>query len=74
MDRAGIDAAEAARRSTGAGFAVYVPAAQAERVVETAQKHALDAWTAGRVESGSREVVIEPLAVRYGDDSLVLRT
>jgi phosphoribosylformylglycinamidine cyclo-ligase len=74
MERAEIDAAEAyATFNMGAGFAVYVPSAQAERVVETARSHGLQAWVAGRVESGTREVMIEPLGVRYGGDALNVR-
>jgi phosphoribosylformylglycinamidine cyclo-ligase len=74
MERAGIDAAEAyATFNMGAGFAVYAPAAQAERVVETARSHGLQAWIAGRIEAGAREVTIEPLGVRYGGDALNVR-
>jgi phosphoribosylformylglycinamidine cyclo-ligase len=74
IERAGIDAAEAyATFNMGAGFAVYVPAAQAPRVVDVARACALEAWVAGRVESGPREVVIEPLGLRYGDETLAVR-
>jgi phosphoribosylformylglycinamidine cyclo-ligase len=74
VERAGIDVTEAyATFNMGAGFAIYVPAAQAERVVSTARSHGLDAWTAGRVEPGPREVVIEPLGIRYGDETLAVR-
>src|SRR5262249_30182511 len=73
-ERAGIDAAEAyATFNMGAGFAVYVPAAQADRVVDAARSQALHAWIAGRVEAGPREVVIDPLGVRYGDETLSVR-
>jgi phosphoribosylformylglycinamidine cyclo-ligase len=57
----------------GAGFAIYVPAADAARVVEIAAAQGLAAWDAGRVEAGAREVVIEPLGVRYAGDTLALR-
>jgi phosphoribosylformylglycinamidine cyclo-ligase len=74
VEHAGIDAAEAyATFNMGAGFAVYVPEAQAERAVETARSLALHASIAGRVESGPREIVIEPLGVRYGGETLGVR-
>jgi phosphoribosylformylglycinamidine cyclo-ligase len=75
MERASIEAAEAyATFNMGAGFAVYVPAADAPRVVEIARSHGLAAWNAGRVEPGPREVVIEPLGIRYAGDTLALRS
>lgn len=75
VEQAGLDVAEAyATFNMGAGFAVYVPAADARRVIDVAGAHGISAWSAGRVESGSREVVIEPLGVRYGGDALSLRS
>lgn len=74
MDRGNLGATEAyATFNMGAGFAVYVPAAQAPRVVDIANQQNLTAWTAGTVEAGPREVVIEPLGVRYAGDTLALR-
>ena len=73
--QAGLASAEAyATFNMGAGFAVYVPAADAPRVVDVAERYGLRAWVAGRVEAGPREVVIEPLGVRYTGDALALRT
>jgi len=75
LEQAGLDAAEAyATFNMGAGFAIYVPAPQAPRVVEIAAAHGLAAWNAGRVEAGPREVVIEPLGIRYAGDTLALRS
>ena len=75
LDRGELAPAEAyATFNMGAGFAVYVSAAQASTVVEIATRHHLGAWNAGVVEAGPREVVIEPLAVRYAGDTLALRS
>jgi len=57
----------------GAGFALYVAADQAPRVVEIAQAQGIDAMVAGRVEDGPKQVVIEPLGVTYGAEELQLR-
>ncbi|MGH7893301.1 MAG: AIR synthase-related protein [Candidatus Binatia bacterium] len=75
VGRAGIDATEAyGTFNMGAGFAVYVPEAAAPRVVEIARGRGIDAWVAGHVEAGPREVVIEPLGVRYAGDALSVRS
>lgn len=73
-ERAGIEPAEAyATFNMGAGFAVYVPSEQANRVVDVARAHHIVAWVAGHVEAGAREVVIEPIGARYGGETLGVR-
>ena len=57
----------------GAGFALFVAAADAERTVAVAQAQGVDALVAGRVEAGPKRLLIEPLGVEYGDDALQLR-
>ena len=57
----------------GAGFALFVEARYAARVVEIAQAQGVRAWHAGSVEAGPKEVVIEPLGIRYGAEDLQLR-
>jgi phosphoribosylformylglycinamidine cyclo-ligase len=57
----------------GAGFALYVAADQAERVVAISKGLGIEAWVAGRVEEGPKQVVIEPLGVTYGAEELQLR-
>jgi phosphoribosylformylglycinamidine cyclo-ligase len=57
----------------GAGFALYVAADQAEQVVAISKAQGIEAWVAGRVEAGAKQVVIEPLGVTYGADELQLR-
>jgi len=57
----------------GAGFALFVAAEQAEQVVAISKAQGIDAWVAGHVEDGPKQVVIEPLGVTYGADELQLR-
>ncbi|MBI5069388.1 MAG: phosphoribosylformylglycinamidine cyclo-ligase [Deltaproteobacteria bacterium] len=71
---AGIDDREAyGTFNMGAGFAVYVAAADAEATVRAARGAGIEALVAGRVEAGPRRVVIEPLGLTYGDEELKLR-
>ncbi len=57
----------------GAGFAVYVPEADAPAVVAAAAGVGLAAWVVGTVEEGPRQVVIEPLGVTFEGESLAVR-
>lgn len=57
----------------GAGFALFVAAKDAARVVEVAQGLGIPALVAGYVEEGPKQVLIEPIQVVYGADELQLR-
>lgn len=57
----------------GAGFALFVDGADAERTTAIARGLGIEAWVAGQVEAGPKELLIEPLGLRYGDDALQLR-
>lgn len=57
----------------GAGFAIYVPADQATKVVEIATQAGLKAWQAGEVQSGPKQVVIKPLDITFSEDTLEVR-
>ena len=57
----------------GAGFALFVDAAQGEQAVQVAQAHGVPALLAGRVEAGPKQLLIEPLGIRFGTDDLQLR-
>jgi phosphoribosylformylglycinamidine cyclo-ligase len=71
---AGLDDHEAyGTFNMGAGFALYVAAADAARTVEVARGCGVEAWVAGVVEAGPKRVVIEPISVSYGADELHLR-
>lgn len=58
----------------GAGFALFVAAADAGRTVEVAAAAGVRAWVAGRVEQGPKQVIVEPLQLVFGADELHLRT
>ncbi|HXJ34518.1 MAG TPA: AIR synthase-related protein, partial [Candidatus Eisenbacteria bacterium] len=74
VDRAGIDSAEAyATFNMGAGFAVYAPEADAARIVEIARARDITSWAAGHIEAGPREVIVEPLGLRYASETLAVR-
>lgn len=57
----------------GAGFALFVAAGDAPAVIDAARRCGLQAWTGGRVESGPKQLVIEPLGLTFGADALALR-
>ena len=73
-EQAGHDAEEAyGTLNMGAGFALFVPAQDAERCVEVARAAGVAAWVCGAVEAGPKELLIEPLGVRFSGESLQLR-
>jgi phosphoribosylformylglycinamidine cyclo-ligase len=74
-EQAGHDAREAySTFNMGAGFALFVAAGDAARTVAVARAQGIDAWHAGRVEAASaKQLLIEPLDVLFGDESLQLR-
>ena len=73
-EHAGHDAREAySTLNMGAGFALFVKADDAARTVEVAKSQGVDAWVAGAVEIGPKQLLIEPIGVRFGDDDLQLR-
>jgi phosphoribosylformylglycinamidine cyclo-ligase len=57
----------------GAGFAIFVKAADAQRTVDVARAAGVPAIVAGTVEAGPKQLLIEPLGIRFGDDDLQLR-
>jgi phosphoribosylformylglycinamidine cyclo-ligase len=57
----------------GAGFALFVAAEDAQRTVDVAKACGIEALQAGRVEAGDKQLLIEPLGIRFGDDDLQLR-
>ena len=73
-EQAGHDAREAySTLNMGAGFALFVAAADAERTVAVAKASGVEAWIAGAVEAGPKRLLIEPIGVQFGDDDLQLR-
>jgi phosphoribosylformylglycinamidine cyclo-ligase len=57
----------------GAGFALFVAPEDAGRTVAIAQGLGIGARVAGAVEAGDKQLLIEPLGLRFGDDALQLR-
>ncbi|KAF7598101.1 MAG: phosphoribosylformylglycinamidine cyclo-ligase [Candidatus Dactylopiibacterium carminicum] len=74
QQHAAIDDREAyGSLNMGAGFAFFVAAEQADEVVRIAHEQGVAAWNAGVVESGPKQVVIEPLQLTFAADELHLR-
>jgi phosphoribosylformylglycinamidine cyclo-ligase len=57
----------------GAGFALYTPQSEVKRAVDTANDHGFQAWHAGNVESGPRQLIIEPRKLVFSGASLAVR-
>lgn len=71
---ASIDNREAyGNLNMGAGFALFVAGADAERTVEAARSQGTDAWIAGRVANGSKQIIIDLLPLTFSADDLHVR-
>lgn len=57
----------------GAGFAIYLPAEQIDKAKIIAEKHNLKTWNAGTVQSGPKQIVIEPKNTTFQAESLGVR-
>jgi len=57
----------------GAGFALFLPAAEAERAVAVARGCGIEAWVAGIVEAGEKRLHIEPLGITFEGETLQVR-
>ncbi len=57
----------------GAGFAIMLPAEQADDVIKLAKGLGLKAWPAGRIEDGPKQVVIKPKNITFSAESLGVR-
>ncbi len=74
VEHAAHDAQEAySTFNMGAGFALFVAPGEAQRCVDVARAHGIEAWVAGRVEAGPKQLLIEALALRFDDQALQLR-
>lgn len=72
--QAGIDDDEMyGNFNMGAGFAIYVPQFDAQKVVEAASARNLKAIIAGRVEAGPKQVIIKPKNITFKGDTLEVR-
>jgi phosphoribosylformylglycinamidine cyclo-ligase len=57
----------------GAGFALMVAAGDVAKTIAAARSVGIEAWEAGRVEAGPKQVIIEPLKVTFAATDLDLR-
>jgi phosphoribosylformylglycinamidine cyclo-ligase len=57
----------------GAGFALFVGAADVQTTLEVAATEGVRAWHAGAVEAGPKELLIEPLGLMFSGTDLQLR-
>ena len=75
MQREGrLDAREAyGSLNMGAGFALFLPPDKAAAAIAAARSVGIEAWNAGVVEPGPKQVVIEPLNLGFAADELQLR-
>jgi phosphoribosylformylglycinamidine cyclo-ligase len=70
---AGLDARTAyATFNMGSGYAIYCAAGRGEAIARIATGLGLEALLAGRVEEGPRQVILEPVGVRYAGQELDL--
>jgi phosphoribosylformylglycinamidine cyclo-ligase len=56
----------------GSGYALYCAAGAGERIVAIARRLGLSALVGGRVEEGPRQVILEPVGVRFAGEELEL--
>jgi phosphoribosylformylglycinamidine cyclo-ligase len=56
----------------GSGYALYCAPGAGEAIVVIAERLGLSALVAGRVEEGPRQVILEPLGVRFTSEELEL--
>lgn len=57
----------------GAGFAIYLPAEQAEKALAIVTKHNLKAWSAGIIQTGPKKVIIVPKNITFEAETLGVR-
>ena len=57
----------------GAGFALFVAAADVATTLDVARQCGVPALLTGVVEAGAKQVLIEPLGITFGGESLQLR-
>lgn len=57
----------------GAGYAIYLPIADAYEAQNIAKKLGFKSWIAGQIEKGPKQVIIEPLDIVFKADSLGVR-
>lgn len=75
QQQAGVDDSEMyGNFNMGAGFAVYVPAGDTDKVLASAEKSGLTATVAGHVAEGPKQVVINPKGITFAGETLGVRS
>jgi phosphoribosylformylglycinamidine cyclo-ligase len=73
VEQAGLDPHDAySTFNMGCGYAIYCSEGTGSDVVEMARRFGFQALVAGSVETGARQVILEPIGVRYVGDELDL--
>jgi phosphoribosylformylglycinamidine cyclo-ligase len=73
VERAGMDVHAAySTFNMGSGYALYCGPGAGEAIVATAERLGLIALVAGHVEEGPRQVILEPVDVRFAGEELEL--
>jgi phosphoribosylformylglycinamidine cyclo-ligase len=73
VEQAALDAPAAySTFNMGSGYALYCPAGEGSAIVAVAERLGLTAMVAGRVEEGPRQVILEPVGVRFDSGQLEL--
>ncbi len=62
-----------ANYNMGAGYAIYLPEADAQKAQEVSAKVGFKSWIAGRVEVGPKQVVILPKNITFDSKTLTVR-
>jgi phosphoribosylformylglycinamidine cyclo-ligase len=57
----------------GAGFAIYVPQQEVARTIDICNQDHKEAWHAGNVEAGPKQLIIEPKELVFSGASLAVR-
>ncbi len=74
VDKAPLEKEEAyGNLNMGAGYAVFVPQKDVEKILQISRKHNIKAYNSGVVEKGPKKVIIEPKNIVFAGDSLGVR-
>jgi len=57
----------------GAGYAIFVPQDEVEKIIAVGQEQGLHIHRAGRVEKGPKQVIIEEKGIIFPEESLAIR-
>lgn len=58
----------------GAGFAVFADPKDSEKIIKISKKQNINAWLAGKVVRGRKQVIIDPLKIIFQETDLQIRS